>query len=542
MADLTNAVAKALSWFNRNRLERAGVAISNLDATAYSEVSGYWIPTLITLGHEETASEMGGWLVAVQLADGSFRDCFGKPNPFDTGQIVRGFHALARKHENFREPLHHACRWMVSQVGSKGVPPSPFEEDVPDWVLLYAYQPVEAALRFLGDDALAEKARACVVAYSKPPHGPKTWDSITHFFGYWLEGLVDAGLVEMAAPHLEHLADKQAKDGSLTAFPEVKWVCAPGLAQVGLAWHKTGRVEEARRAMQWLASKQNSTGGWNGSYGRGAKYFEGAEISWAAKFVLDLAYLVQPQKYSLHNGPTKRLDASQWSSVLGAEDTPSTIAERVRRGKRQPWTDLLLRWTSPGQHVLELGSGTAEMSANLAFCDRRVTLVDLSPSNLDFGRELFGQLSLKTEGHVVDIEKPLPFGNGEFDVVFSSGVLEHYDDETIARLLREFGRVAKHSVISFVPNASSLPYRIGKSVLEARGKWRWGHEQPLRSLRWHCEQAGLAVADETTVGLAHSLNFLKDAGLWQLADQLRSNLPESDCGNGYLIATLARKK
>ncbi len=541
MADLTNAVSKALGWFHRNRLEQAGVAISNVDATSYNEVSGYWIPTLIALGQEEKALEIGGWLAAVQLADGSFRDCYGTPNPFDTGQIVRGFHALASQDSRFREPLARACLWMASRIGPKSILANPFEEGVPDWVLLYAYQPVEAAARFLGERSVAEKARACIEAYARA-RGPKTWDAITHFFGYWLEGLVDAGLAEMAAPHLERLAAAQAKDGSLTAFPNVKWVCTPGLAQIALAWHKIGRIEAARRAMHWLATKQNSSGGWFGSYGRGATYFQDAEISWAAKFVIDLAHRIQPQKNHVSQGPMKRLDASQWSSVLGSEDNPSNIAERVRRGKRQPWTDLLLRWTAPGQRVLELGSGTAEMSANLGFHDRRVTLVDLSPANIDFGRELFAKLSLETEGRVADIEKRLPFGDGEFDVVFSSGVLEHYDDETIARLLREFGRIARIAVISFVPNAASLPYRIGKSVLEARGKWCWGHERPLRSLRPHCDAAGLRVAEETTVGLAHSLNFLRDAGLWQLADQLRSNLPDSDCGNGYLVATLARKK
>lgn len=292
--------------------------------------------------------------------------------------------------------------------------------------------------------------------------------------------------------------------------------------------------------MHWLALKQNSTGGWNGSYGRGAKYFEDAEISWAAKFVLDLAIQIRPQKHPPQPGPTRRLDASEWSSALAAEGADA-IAERVRHGKRQPWTDLLLRWTAPGQRVVELGSGTAEMSANLAFHDRQVTLVDMSETNLDLGRQLFDRLSLKAETRVADIEKPLPFGDSEFDVVFSSGVLEHYDDETIARLLREFARISRVSVISFVPNAASLPYRIGKTVLEARGKWTWGHERPLKSLRKQCDMAGLRVEDETTVGLSHSLNFLRDAGLWQLADQLRSNLPDSDCGNGYLVATWAVK-
>ena len=275
MGDLAGVVTKSLGWFHRNRLERAGVAISNLDPTSYNEVSGYWIPTLLALGQEPAAVEMGDWLAAVQLADGSFRDCFGKPNPFDTGQIVRGFHALGKKHPRFNEPLHRACRWMVSQIGAR----SPFEKDVPGWVLVYAYQPVEAAARFLGESSLADQAGECVIGYSKPPRGPKTWDAITHFYGYWLEGLVDAGLAETAIPHLEKLAEEQAVDGSLTAFTGVRWVCTPGLAQIALAWHKTGRVEEARHAMQWLASKQNPSGGWNGSYGRGAKYFADAEIS-----------------------------------------------------------------------------------------------------------------------------------------------------------------------------------------------------------------------------------------------------------------------
>jgi hypothetical protein len=51
--------------------------------------------------------------------------------------------------------------------------------------------------------------------------------------------------------------------------------------------------------MCYLETIQNRTGGFNGSYGKGAKYIAGAEISWAVKYFLD-AQLLKMRAESKH--------------------------------------------------------------------------------------------------------------------------------------------------------------------------------------------------------------------------------------------------
>ena len=73
----------------------------------------------------------------------------------------------------------------------------------------------------------------------------------------------------------------------------MSWVCATGLAQLAIAWWKLGQREPAQRAFRCLQRLQNPSGGFYGSYGAGAQYFPRQEISWAAKFFIDLSLLVE---------------------------------------------------------------------------------------------------------------------------------------------------------------------------------------------------------------------------------------------------------
>jgi malonyl-CoA O-methyltransferase len=74
-------------------------------------------------------------------------------------------------------------------------------------------------------------------------------------------------------------------------------VCSTGIAQYALVWYRLGNTERADRALAYLERIQNKSGGFSGSYGEGAKYIPGAEISWAVKYFLDAYWL------KLRNGP-----------------------------------------------------------------------------------------------------------------------------------------------------------------------------------------------------------------------------------------------
>jgi SAM-dependent methyltransferase len=89
----------------------------------------------------------------------------------------------------------------------------------------------------------------------------------------------------------------------------------------------------------------------------------------------------------------------------------------------------------------------------------------------------------------------LPFAPERFDLVYNSGVLEHFDDERLEAALRAMATAARPggTVLAVVPNAACLWYRLGKAWLMRRGRWRFGFERHLsaRAVRRFARRAGL---------------------------------------------------
>jgi malonyl-CoA O-methyltransferase len=65
------------------------------------------------------------------------------------------------------------------------------------------------------------------------------------------------------------------------------------MAQNAIVWYTLGDTTRANRAMAYLETIQNKSGGFYGSYGKGAKYIAGGEISWGVKYFLDAWLLKQ---------------------------------------------------------------------------------------------------------------------------------------------------------------------------------------------------------------------------------------------------------
>jgi len=128
--------------------------------------------------------------------------------------------------------------------------------------------------------------------------------TLSHYFGYMIEALVDLGEIELARRGLQQAAAIQREDGAIPAYPGVAWVCSTGVAQIALAWFKLGSTELASKALAYLERIQNPSGGFYGGYGEGAKYFPNEEISWAVKFFLD-CYIVKDRIQKSQESPTR---------------------------------------------------------------------------------------------------------------------------------------------------------------------------------------------------------------------------------------------
>jgi ubiquinone/menaquinone biosynthesis C-methylase UbiE len=168
-------------------------------------------------------------------------------------------------------------------------------------------------------------------------------------------------------------------------------------------------------------------------------------------------------------------------------------------------TDFSLRWLDflsgrrallpAGAKVLEAGSGSGEGIAS--FAERGITAYGTDTSEEAIARTASHKnvTALKADNFA------LPFPDNTFDLVFNSGVIEHYDYPENIMQVKEMARVAKpgSEVIVNVPNSLCLWYVAGKKLSILFKKWRFGYEDsytPAR-LKKTVEEAGLRAVGFT---------------------------------------------
>jgi malonyl-CoA O-methyltransferase len=284
---------KAIKWLKNNIHPNQGLMISSNQNVSYTEVTGYTIPTLYQWGEKELAGNLVLWLIQQQNEDGSFSAPDGTPYTFDTGQVIRGFLAGLKDLPDAEKPLRKACDWILNQVQPDGRLATPSTEMwtnvADDRIHLYVLPPlIEAGVR-LNEPKYVDAAHS-VLNYYKRRKDLVDFNTLSHFVAYIIEALCDLGEIDLAKAGMEQVIALQRKDGSLPAYKDVSWICSTGVAQFAIIGYKLGVNENADKAMHYLETIQNRSGGFYGSYGKGADYFPKEEISWAVKFFLDANY------------------------------------------------------------------------------------------------------------------------------------------------------------------------------------------------------------------------------------------------------------
>ncbi len=143
----------------------------------------------------------------------------------------------------------------------------------------------------------------------------------------------------------------------------------------------------------------------------------------------------------------------------------------------------------PGTQLLELGCGAALHSSLLAAWGYRVTAVDNDPRIVEIARETaaaFGQDFDVRLGDALWLNDEI--GRG-YDLVFSFGLIEHFDRSTTVAMLADQGRVASH-VMAAVPTKYT---RYAAPITDERIYRLTGLESMFRD-------AGLIVDDAFVFG------------------------------------------
>jgi ubiquinone/menaquinone biosynthesis C-methylase UbiE len=125
------------------------------------------------------------------------------------------------------------------------------------------------------------------------------------------------------------------------------------------------------------------------------------------------------------------------------------------------WEDLVWKLTfeqwksifdslAPGFDLLECGCGAANVSRYMAINGYKPTVIDYTDAGINLAKNGFRRLNLEASYVLGDINK-LPFEDNSFDIVFSGGVLEYFENYEIpmsemTRVLRPNGVFAANMV------------------------------------------------------------------------------------------------
>jgi malonyl-CoA O-methyltransferase len=266
-------------------------------------------------------------------------------------------------------------------------------------------------------------------------------------------------------------------------------------------------------------------------------------------FARPISYGTNPASDGLmivwHGKKRSRLTGNEWNEALISRSSQKALVNRVNHNHTSEWGQVILLNTSHGEKVLEVGCGTGEISLHLAQAGRKTIGIDFNSSNLEFIQKCADDLQVPIETIKADALDTLPFTDNEIDCTWSSGLLEHFEEEDRKAMLREQARITGKKVIAIVPNASSVAYRAGKAILEKHGTWKYGLEIPILSLRKEFEAVGLHSISEFSIGAKLALGFLPAGHLLRnsLNNWIESLSPKElqSCNQGYLLVTIGLK-
>jgi len=111
--------------------------------------------------------------------------------------------------------------------------------------------------------------------------------------------------------------------------------------------------------------------------------------------------------------------------------TRTEPCNQIQLAFRNHWSLLNELMKSPhfkrGKRVLEVGCGRGSLSCYFSDAGYDCTLLDISRSVVDVAQQMFQANDLKGT-FVVGDANALPFDNNSFQVIFSIGLLEHFDN------------------------------------------------------------------------------------------------------------------
>ncbi|MCX6345970.1 MAG: methyltransferase domain-containing protein, partial [Armatimonadetes bacterium] len=414
---------KCIQWIKNNYIPGEGITITSRQRTSYPEVTGYYIPTLLSIGEHEKAEAFANWLTTIQKKDGSFGG--GGDNAsyvFDTGQVIRGWASILKVKPELEKNLRAACDWVIAtadpstgrllvpsgsawSLGARGA--------VNEAIHIYVLSPMRRVGELLNEPKYLQFVNKSLDYYLKNTNITDFTqpNSLSHFYSYIQEALMELGCEREAKLGMASAARFQQPSGAVPGYSNVNWICSTGLAQLAQVWYMLGETKRADAAMSFLELIQNPSGGFFGSYGVGAEYFPSEEISWAAKYTIEAC---------------QRQISAHFDQTVQIYDNSIDVSDGRVQAVINKLGDL------NGKRVLDAGCGKGRYSTILKklYPRAEITAMDISSEML---KHIPSGINTTQAGILA-----MPFEDNSFDAIICIEALEHVVriDEGIQQLAR----------------------------------------------------------------------------------------------------------
>ncbi len=240
-------------------------------------------------------------------------------------------------------------------------------------------------------------------------------------------------------------------------------------------------------------------------------------------------------------------ELAKWENYYAQLPAEQILAED--RGIYREIAAAIREFLPAGSTTLEAACGSGLQSLELARNeDYRVSLMDFSPNAVDRAKEIFQLSGLPAETFKVgDIFAQQETGRNSHDLVFNSGVLEHYDFEHQVAFLKGMADLSKNYLLVLVPNRECYWYWIYRIQHAVNGAWPFGYERPAASYQAAIQAAGLHylgkrffAAEAITLALRQIEGLSPE--LRELIIQVHQQEIISPAQRGYLVGFLAARR
>lgn len=192
---------------------------------------------------------------------------------------------------------------------------------------------------------------------------------------------------------------------------------------------------------------------------------------------------------------------------------------------------------------IELGCETGIVSMLIQNIEEKVFL-DYNKNALDIAEKACKELGIKG----IYLEKDMfdtKLKAGSYQLVFNSGVIEHYEYEERLNALKEYARIMDQNgtmVIAY-PNHYSLPYRfayvLGNYIFPKRFNWTTPPEKKLYDMGKEIKAANLVLKERKVIAKDSTFDFLN---FNTLLKNMFKALDKVFNFSGYLTVLIIKKR